>query len=425
MGDIENLLSDYKKGGHEDSTGVFTIDFQAAREKLSKFQLADPHEFLLKFVQAGNLAANDIQVELGSKSNITLRGWSSELTLEKLAERLASTSLIVGDDPLTHLCIGLSALLGLVPEGIRLCHRVEGSKMAKLLDLGTTLEWKDIESNPENGSSLRIWWPGVAEISQKTLAGLLRERCTYSAVPIALNGAGLLAVIPKTPGAHREKFFRKNETLSELRTLRASGDAPPMADQRSKAKTKTGAERDSHLRLTVDLDPVATIWMVKAGVMTQKKRMELGVPGLVGAVFADDLATDLTGSQFLENATFDEIRVFLKEVGVELLEDALTDARQIGADAQPASATAPIGSLIGCSACLLAVLGFFATIWMIGPSNFRVDWGAATFMFWLVSPVPMVWWAIKRHGCEKDKNSDKAAKDYLVSVLDHALHRLR
>ena len=222
MSQIESLLSDYKSGGLEDSAGVFTVDFQAAREKLSKFQLADPHEFLLKFVQAGNLAAKDIEVELSSKSSILLRGWSPDLTLEKLAERLASAGLIVGDDPLTHICVGLSALMGFVPQGVRLCQRVKGAKSAKLLDLGTTLEWKEIESNPRDGSSLKIWWPGVAEISKKTLANLLRERCTYSAVPIALDGEGFEAAIPETSGAHREKFFTTNETLAEHRLLRGT-----------------------------------------------------------------------------------------------------------------------------------------------------------------------------------------------------------
>lgn len=416
MSQIESLLSDYKSGGLEDSAGVFTIDFQAAREKLSKFQLADPHEFLLKFVQAGNLAAKDIEVELSSKSSILLRGWSPDLTLEKLAERLASAGLIVGDDPLTHICVGLSALMGFVPQGVRLCQRVKGAKSAKLLDLGTTLEWKEIESNHTDGSSLKIWWPGVAEISKKTLANLLRERCTYSAVPIALDGEGFEAAIPETSGAHREKFFTTNETLAEHRLLRAQSFSSPMVPARPDAKITGDSSREAHLRLTVDLDSTATIWMVKAGVMSQKKRMDLGVPGIVGVVFADDVATDLTGSQFLENETFEEVRGFLKNVSSGLKEEALVHARNIAADSQPASPKAPLKTLLSYSICLFAFFGLLVSLWLMSPSVFMA-FGLVIIFFWLFLPVPAIWWISRRYGCAKDQHTDEAAKRYLLSVL--------
>src|SRR5690606_35611974 len=68
MSKIEDLLNDYRDDGTEDSSGAFTIDFQKAREKLAKFQLRDPHEFILKFIQAGNRAggeSGEIDINLG------------------------------------------------------------------------------------------------------------------------------------------------------------------------------------------------------------------------------------------------------------------------------------------------------------------------------------------------------------------------
>jgi hypothetical protein len=49
---IEDLLGELSQEGQLDSRGVFTLDAQAAVQKLSEFQLNDPSDYLVKIVQA-------------------------------------------------------------------------------------------------------------------------------------------------------------------------------------------------------------------------------------------------------------------------------------------------------------------------------------------------------------------------------------
>lgn len=63
MEDLNELLEDYRDQGLTESEGVFTINFAKAREKLAQFQLPDPNLLVLKFVQAANLAATEIQID--------------------------------------------------------------------------------------------------------------------------------------------------------------------------------------------------------------------------------------------------------------------------------------------------------------------------------------------------------------------------
>jgi hypothetical protein len=78
------------------------------------------------------------------------------------------------------------------------------------------------------------------------------------------------------------------------------------------------------LRLTVDLDPLATIWLAKAGVLVESRRFHLGVPGVVGIVTFDDLPTDLTSSRFLDGKLPPSLQSWLRQQARRLRAFALT-----------------------------------------------------------------------------------------------------
>lgn len=84
----------------------------------------------------------------------------------------------------------------------------------------------------------------------------------------------------------------------------------------------------------MDLKPEATTWLVKDGVLLEKREFKFKVPGVIGVVGADDLATDLRGGQFLENKQFDTLMKWAKECVENLLTDAIKRPYTLQPDAK-------------------------------------------------------------------------------------------
>lgn len=409
MGEVDSLLAGLRRDGVTESEGVFTIDFEKAREKLARFQLPDPHELVLKFVQAANLEADSICIDLRQQTSIFLEGWNPELTLGKLADRLASGSLVMGDGAVDHLCVGLSALLGMAPEGVVLRQSIRGVAGQKVLSLSRQLEWEQRETPEARASLLIIEVPGQP-LSSSRVRELLEERCAYSKVPIELSGQPVRAELPQSSGAHRGVYFRTNEQLACLSL------------PQDNAESGEAEGRQAELRLTVDLDPMATVWLTRAGVMAQRVSWDLGVPGVVAVVEADGLETDLTGTQFLEGEKLQLLRDWTQRGCERLLEEALRSVQAVETQAQPVSSSAPIRDSITRNGCVVSVLGLLATFW---GWDFSESGIMAVYFFWIAFPLPWTLVSLKLHGCEKDEESDKAGRDRIAVELLKAQSALR
>lgn len=412
MSEIDRLLDDYKDAGVEDSEGVFTIDFAKAREKLARFQLPDPHELILKLVQAGNLASEGVAVSASSsKLTVSYQGWDSELTLKRLADRLASASLIVGDDALSYLSVGLSAMLGFGAP-VRLSQVVPGETVMRTLTVGQTLEWEE-GATSRTASHFEVSMPMPESLSVDTLGQLLRERCLFSSVPVSWQRNDVRGTLPQPTGAHRPAFFRENKTLAEV----AFGSGQEKTPLLSLKRTPRQSARMAHLALTVDVDPKATIWLCKAGVMAEKKHLDLGVPGLIGVVAADDVPTDLTGSQFLEGEPLEGIRNWLGIAGQMLLGDAIKGIKDVVSEAQPVSSNAPVATHYLLSGCSIALVGWILGVAVIANTKGTSDWIMPNLFGWILFPIAWVAFWVSRNGCEKDDKSDRAARIQLLDIL--------
>ena len=173
----------------------------------------------------------------------------------------------------------------------------------------------------------------------------------------------------------------------------------------------------AHLALTVDMDPKATIWLCKAGVMAEKKHLDLGIPGLIGVVAADDVPTDLTGSQFLEGEPLQEVRTWLGKAGQMLLSDAIDGIKDVVSEAQPVSTSAPVATHYALSGCSLALVGWIIGVAVIANTRGTSGWVLPNLFFWVLFPLGWVGFWVWRHGCEKDDKSDLAARIQLLDVL--------
>ena len=65
MGQLDDLLGELASEGTRAASGSFGIDAERAREKMQKFQLANPYAYVLELVQAAHLlGASKIDIEV-------------------------------------------------------------------------------------------------------------------------------------------------------------------------------------------------------------------------------------------------------------------------------------------------------------------------------------------------------------------------
>lgn len=404
-GDIDAFLDDARGSGSSDSEGGFTVNFAKAREKMAKYQLVDPHEFVIKLVQAGVLNTCAMEFDFEKALVIRYRGWPAELTLEKVSEQLCGGALGACETPLEHLAVGLNALVGEGRPGVKL------TLGDVILKIDEDLSWDENEPALEEGV-LEITVPRHSALEWPKIWEQLYTRCSFAPIPIVADGRELTTHFPITSGSHRPKYFRENKIVAS----RGSNGGRELF-------LEPGGE-GIELRLTVDLDPQATICLAKAGVLIEQKKIDLGVPGMIGVVQADELRTDLTGVQVLVDEKYEELTARLREEAKELLKDALRATAVVGADSQPISPRGRVSYGDGCAGCSMALLGTFATCsgWgdgLIGDGSLM-----PAIFFWISFPGIWVFQSAYRKGSEKNEGSDEEAKQLLYDRLLDAANSL-
>ncbi len=419
MSDIESFLNDYKEDGVAESEGAFTINFAKAREKLAKFQLPDPHHLILKFVQAGNLAGQGVTIQTKGLLQITILEWCPTLTLEQVADSLTSANLQGGNDPLVHLATGLSTLMGIATEPIMVRQKLQEAQQSRLLEIGEALELSEA-SEEVTEDSLRITVPFPSPLDASTLISLLEQRCFSSLVPISINSKPLTDILPESPGKHRSQFFQTNRQLAgQLWSEQPDSPAPWQTRIFPRSPIQEGP-RTTWVSLTVDFDDKALVWLCQAGVLSQLKHLKLKVPGIMAIVSADDLPTDLTGSQFLDGPAMIDLVDWVGEASRAVRDEAIKTASVVTAQGQPARPNAPVRERDGCLGCLGATAGWYVTNWVLLHGvqiNLTISIVMTNIFFWLAVsffyPAINMW----RKGAAVDQHSHEKARQLILDTL--------
>lgn len=123
--DLDNLLSSLHKSGEVVSSGSFTLDLRKAREKLSKYQLAEPCFYLMKVLQAAVASgAEQIDVALGRRTvnfYAVIQPGGALSSAQPLIDGLQDPQgLPVG--PLRHLAIGLNSAWSVDPAFVSVTY---------------------------------------------------------------------------------------------------------------------------------------------------------------------------------------------------------------------------------------------------------------------------------------------------------------
>lgn len=418
MKDIDSLLNDYKETGITDSEGAFTIDFARAREKMARFQLPDPHHLFLKFVQAANLAGHAISIQTRGQLQVTITGWNPKYRLEQLAGSLTSATLQHGNDPLSHLSTGLYTLVGLASDPVTVCQRSKDDGLSKVLEIGEGLELTQSQDTVDQDALIISTSSFPSPLKASSLNQLLKERCAISQVPIRLNGKETKSDLPTTSGKHRLKYFRANTQLA-ARVWSPHRKAKWLPEAFRNSRTTTGT-RLAWLNLTVDFDDRSPIWMSQAGVMLELQRFNLKVPGVSGIVSADDLKTDLTGTQFTEGPEMHELTEWLILAARQLRDEAVSKITGVMAEGQPPAARAPMRERDGCLGCVIGIAGLYLTT-QLYPHLPLPPAGEALIMgniyFWMAVSFAYPAYHLWRHGAAKDVESDAKARQHIIEIL--------
>ncbi len=197
-----SYLDDLREAGERVERGRFAVDPRKAREKLQKFQLADPHRYVLQFVQVAHLLdASWIEVYVDADEvELHFDGEPLEAReLESVHAAAFRSERGVRARAVRHLAIGLTTAREVDPERIVVESAPPDEEGVRLVVEGVDDERLEAGDGPARGTT-RIYlketyrdYHLVAFFHK--FAGdlveekLVREECRFSGVAIELNGA--------------------------------------------------------------------------------------------------------------------------------------------------------------------------------------------------------------------------------------------
>jgi hypothetical protein len=279
---LATLLASSAAEGHLDSEGGFTVNFEAARAKLSKFQLSNSSFYLLKFLQSavwGGGSAVDLQIDR-RESFFRVKGWMPDG--QTIASRLCQPELGSGADPINSLVVGLRALLA---QKAVIALQFPELTSDNILILSEKLEWRTTDL-PIESFSVTVSFPQGQSRSRAEDLKVLSQRCYCYPLELTVNGK---------PFDQRDPYWPVETEL---------GHHLPGSTVLASA-AKHGKTR--HVFVRASLEQQARISLIRGGVVSDVVQQDLKVPGLDILVEADQLETDLTGLQIRQDAKFHQL----------------------------------------------------------------------------------------------------------------------
>ena len=231
-GPLDEFLAALQQGGTVDSQGVFTLDREKAREKMQRFQLAQPARYVLELVQAAVLrGATYISFEI-SATDVHMRCPASPFSVkdyEDLYESLFARGHGGQRQALRHLALGLCTAVAMDPKQIKVSGG--GSQGASLLMRPGSRDKFGKGGEGEYGLHVHLqrrpWMLTRRMLGSVPMElierDLLMDCCGLSMVPIELNGMPISSGY-QLPGALYWQHFQRGNTRCVVAV--AKGDAP-------------------------------------------------------------------------------------------------------------------------------------------------------------------------------------------------------
>lgn len=308
MSNLAELIKGLEAEGKLDSVGDFTLDRKKAREKMKKYQLVDPHYYVLEIIQAAVASgATAIDVYLDADDCIiTFDG--DPYTREDLENMYSSLFMSQSDytlDRYRELAIGINSAMALNPQYIRILSG-DGEKTIELTVNPPDKE--NLADSVENvkGTKIhvkdRLSWRVASRFLAKHIAmkmptegKVLQEKCIYCRIPITLNESKI----------NREEDMELKNVLTHIR--------PEWEDISGSVGIPRTPYKLSHIQF------------VKWGVLINSRHLKLSQVPLIGVIEANRLIKNVSQSDIVENDIFKEtlkqLKVVTDEIIMKLAED--------------------------------------------------------------------------------------------------------
>ena len=204
MNQLDDMLAGLSAEGSLEARREFQIDSAKAREKLQKFQLEDPHFYVLELVQAAHLlGATEIRFTIDAdEMEVFFDGDAlTRLELEELYSAAFAKLTDRRKQAMRHLAIGFNAAQALLPSKIEL-QVAEDVNSGSLLLVSRPGQERDeitevegpagfvgtrvyLRESFRTGHLVEFFHNLKGSLAEKTA---LRERCLYSHIPVFLDG---------------------------------------------------------------------------------------------------------------------------------------------------------------------------------------------------------------------------------------------
>ena len=256
-----SLRDDQLRGAEILARGTFKLDRRRAMEKLARFQLEDPHRYVLELVAAA-VRSGATAIHARNDSDDFEIGWDGKAPSAEHLDFLFD-HIFSGEDrdttrSLQHLAQGVFGALGLHPRWVHI------ERPGARYDLTDPLEPKRTGSERTEGVFVhvreRFGWDVIRELMNPLHAAqetqLLQRDAWTSPVPVVVNGTNI------------------------------TREFPP---------------------LTLTDDDRAHVVMVRDGIVVQRESLPLGDLRLTGAIRCDALDLNASRSKVVRNKTFDKL----------------------------------------------------------------------------------------------------------------------
>ncbi len=192
---LDALLAEQRRGARSVETGHFRLDWTKALDKVKRFQLTDPHRYVLEVVQ-GAIAGKATLIEVTTDADDVIVTWDATPVGAGDLEQLFDY-LFAQDEALTaqkQLALAVNSALALGPKFVRL--DVGDGDGGHRLELSTHT---DLRVGPLSGDEKvtgarlqvrdRVSWQVFADLfrSESVEARLVSSLCRYAPVPVVVN----------------------------------------------------------------------------------------------------------------------------------------------------------------------------------------------------------------------------------------------
>ncbi|MEC9396203.1 MAG: hypothetical protein VX475_01270, partial [Myxococcota bacterium] len=204
MGQLDDLLGELASQGTRAASGSFGIDAERAREKMQKFQLANPYAYVLELVQAAHLlGASKIDIEVDA-DEMWMSFDGDSLTPRELGE-IYSAAMGSRESARAraswHIAIAFNAVARLDPKIIQITA-VDARRQAARLDFTSEKDFEVVELTEDHdleAGHTRVYVREQARLEHleeffTKFYGVLPElsilskHCGFAELPIRVNG---------------------------------------------------------------------------------------------------------------------------------------------------------------------------------------------------------------------------------------------